>query len=59
MGVQLVWPGTVNKGKKGDVKQGKDCEVVTGQISGGGPSQSKEGLSDFIVSMMKNPSDKE
>jgi len=54
--MELVWPGIVNKGKKGDVKQGKDCEVATGQISGGGPSQPKEGLSDFTRRVMKNPS---
>lgn len=59
MGVELVRPGPVNKRKKGDVKQDKDCEMVTGQISGGGPSEPKEGLSDFILSVMKNPSGSE
>lgn len=49
----------MNKGKKGDVKQGKDCEVGTGQISGGGPSQPKEGLLDFTQRVMKNPSGRE
>lgn len=59
MGVELVSPGTANKGKKGDVKQDKDCEAATGQISAGGPSQPREGLSDFRTSVMKNPSSRE